>query len=504
MQFSDFRIGLVSFSDPRETSFARQREEYIERKHNEVVTFLRQRGFAVVDPLAELRRGWKQDFGLRKPSEVERAIKALQDQEAAGVILGCWHWTEPMLPLSVVRALRKPALVYAEDDPTWAGAVCLSAVGASLWESAANPHCLTHHRLLGDLDGIVPWARGVAALHNLQRSSLVLWGGSYCLRMEHLQDDIPKLKSFLVGDILTEGEYFLIKRAEAILADQPQRIDRFHQWLREGGTQITYDEKMLTELSHRKQIALYLAARDRLSELAEEPIIGASLRCQHELSVEYGVTGCLIPAFLPFPEDSEGKREIIATVCEGDIKGLITCALFGRLRPDIPPLFGDLKYVGKDYLIISNCGGSSVYYAAGSNEPGEVLPRVRLAAQCQGESGGAVGYDGQPGPITIGRLVRIQGRYLMQLGLGQSLEITPEVTSKILWGQTWPHLAISLGVPQDLLVQVAGSNHYAGIPGDYRAEVEFACREAGIAVLRIDSETELRAAVREGVARLAA
>ena len=55
---------------------------------------------------------------------------------------------------------------------------------------------------------------------------------------------------------------------------------------------------MLTPCSLRRQIALYLAARQRLAELGEHDIVGVSVKCQNELSEDWGCTGCFLPAFL--------------------------------------------------------------------------------------------------------------------------------------------------------------------------------------------------------------
>ena len=486
-----YTIGIATFTDPRDTAFAGEREAYLRERHGELARFLAGQGFRVADPMAALGKENAPLFGLRSTREVEAAAAHLRREGAQCLVIGCWHWTEPQLPLSLVRELDLPVLLYTEDDPRWAGAVHLSATGASLWEVGVNDHALTHWRVIGKREEIVPWARGVCALQALRRSTLLLWGGSYCLRMEHLQDDVPTLKSFLVGDIWTEDAYALIKRADALLAEGSARIERFIAWLEKGGVRITRDEKMLTEKSARTQVALYLAARDRLRELADEPIAGVSVRCQPELSEDYACTGCLLPSFLPFAEDSEGKQPVVPTVCEGDIKGLITCALLGLIEPGTPPLFGDLKYMGPEYIIISNCGGSSVYYAALSNEAKQALPRVTWGPQCQGAAGGAIGYCGAPGPLTVARLVRIEGEYLMQLGLMRAREITPEITEKIIWGQTWPHIAIEHGVDRDLLARAVGSNHYCALPGDHIAELQHACREAGLEVLRLDSNDEL-------------
>ncbi|MBC7328216.1 fucose isomerase [bacterium] len=477
------KIGIVSFTDPRPTAHSEARESYIREHHISLKQYLLTKGFSLVDPMDEVKRG-SDTFGIRTTEEVEKAGQILKRDSADCLILGLWHWTEPQLPLTLVRSLKVPTLLYAEADPTWAGSVCVSAVGASLWEAGIS---LTHHRVLGDKEEVAKWARGVLALQRMRKSAILLWGGSYCLRMEHLQDDIPYLKSFLIGDVLSEDQYILIKKAEDIERSQPERIEGFLKWLESKGAKIMYDSKMLTPDVLKKQISLYLASKDRLEELKNENIIGVSIKCQPELSEIYGVDACSLPAFLPFGEDSEGEKTPKATVCEGDIKGLLTCALLEGLKPGTPSLFGDLKFIGDDYVIISNCGASSIYYASFSNRAEDTLPHLTIAPQCQGASGGAFGYDGKEGTLTIARLTRIDRQYIMQLGLGKALPLEEDIKKNILWGNTWPHIAIDLGVSRKQLVQMVGANHLCALQGDYVEELEFACREAGLEVWRFSS-----------------
>lgn len=487
-------LGLVSFTDPRATAFALRRERYIESCHQALKRALQRRRIRVLDPHLKLRRQWKQAFGIRRPDELQQCLAILQAGGAQAVVLGCWHWTEPMLPLSLARDLQVPIALYAEDDPAWAGSVCLGAVGASLWEAGISPYGLTHARFRSDPEGLTRWARGVCALRALHHSTLVLWGGTYCLRMEHLQDDIPELKRLLVGDLLSEDEYILVRGAEAVLAKSPGRVDRFLTWFTKHGGKIEHDKKMATPDSVRRQVALYLAARDHLRQLEAEghSIGGVSVRCQPELSEVWACTACTLPSFLPYPADGEGTQPIVPTVCEGDIKGLVTAALLHLMAPEVPPLFGDLKYVTDDLVIISNCGGSSVWYASRSGDPAKTLPAVRLAAQCQGASGAAVGYEGAPGELTVARLIRFDREYVMQLGLGRAVPVDRSVRARIVWGQTWPHIAISLGVSGKALMAAVGSNHLCATAGDLTTEITHACRQLDIPVVRLDSEESLR------------
>lgn len=493
MKTRGIRVGIMTLTDPRPSTINPERERYNESKHRELAKFLRAQKFEVIDPLEPMRRRWKKYFGLYSTKEVARCADALKKGGAECLIVGCWHWTEPQLMIQLVRETGIPTLLYSESNPLWAGSVCISAVGASLWEAPVNESALRHHRIMGQKDQITAWIRGVGALQRMRRGSLLLCGGTYCLRMEHLQDDIPFLKSFLIGDVLNEGEYILIKRAEKIEKKQPKRLEQFVRWLVKNNAKIKYDDTMLTSESLRKQIALLLAARDRLEELNGENIIGFSIRCQPELSEEYGFTPCLLPSFLPFGEGPEGPTRIVPTVCEGDIKGLITCALLHQIRPEVPPLFGDLKHVENGSVVISNCGGASVYYAAFSNKASRVLPCVTISGQCQGKAGGAVGYFSPEGEITVARLVRIDGEYILQLGIGKIRDSSSFLGRRSVYAPMWPTTIIELGVDEQLFVRAVGSNHLCASIGDLTAELIHASRQAGIPIVRIDSNAGMEA-----------
>lgn len=484
-------VGVVSFADPRAVSLKREAENYNRRSHREIVEYLKKNNCIVIDPCEEMfgRLGLndkKKFFGVRTNDEIEKISRKLIQRDAECIIIGCWKWTEPMLVTTIVRKLNIPVLLFANSDPAWTGLGCMSAVGASLHETSPNRHALNHRRVYGNKEEVLKWVRGVCALQKMKESSFLLWGGTYCLRMEHLQDNIPFLKSFLVGDILQEDQYVLIKKAEEILKSKPARIDNFISWLEKNKVKITYDKKMLTEDSLKCQIALYLAAKNRFDELRNENIAGVSIKCQPELSEEYGVTACFLPAFLPFPEDSEGEKNIVSCVCEGDIKGLLTSAMLNFIEPQIPALFGDIREVrvnNKRILGISNCGAASIYYAANSCDAKKVLPNLSLKGQCQGKSGAAVGFLGKGCKVTIARLGRIDREYEMQFGCYNMLDVKPEMLEQFRWAKMWPMSIVD--APIENIAERTLSNHYSLIPGDFTQEIQYFCNESGIKSARI-------------------
>jgi L-fucose isomerase len=499
-------VGIVTFTDGRDSFFDRQREGYLRAEHQQLAEFLRRQNCEVIDPLAALDRadnneGW---FGIRRYSEALACARFLRGQGAECLIFMSPFWTPPMLTIDVVRETDLPLLLYTRDDVKMPATVSLSAVGASLLESGVNRHALTHERIKGDPALILPWIRGVCAVQKMRRSSVMLWGGTYALHMEHLQDDIVALKRFMIRDILNEGEYALIRRAEKILADEPKRVQHFLDWLNHHGARLIYDDISATPRHFQIQIGYYLAAKDRLAELKDEHICGVSVRCQPTLSVEYGIVGCTLPAFLPFGADDLGEKPVISTVCEGDIKGLMSAVLLQKIRPEVGPIFGDIKYVGEDFFAISNCGAASAWWANRTNNPAEALPHLTIQANVQGFTGAAIGYLGKAGPVTVARLGRVKGHYFMHLGVGESVAVEGPVKEKVMqmFGPMWPNVMVHMASSPELMFRVAASNHPVATDGDVSGEVEYACREWDIPIVRLDSNESMLAYL-EGLGRLA-
>jgi len=206
------------------------------------------------------------------------------------------------------------------------------------------------------------------------------------------------------------------------------------------------------------------------------------------MSDVYGVVPCFLPAFLPYMHDSEGERNQMPTVCEGDTKALISSLLLSYFSGGVPALFGDVTGINNDYYLISNCGGSSIYYSCKSCKVSDVLKSLTLEANSEGASGAAVGYNGFEADMTVIRLVRSKGKYFMHYGLGTSIEMTKNMKDEIYFGRTNPHTAIKMNVDKNLFINALGANHLITIPGNYLKETEYFCRQVGIELYRIDSK----------------
>ena len=486
-------IAVATFTDPRPTALSTERERALMEKHSALIKELRDSGFEVLDVNRELGRyeALKEggNFGIDSMDETIKAGKLVAGSGAGGVIAGLWHWTESNLVTAMVREAKRPLLLYADDDPAWAGTTCVTSVGASLWESAVNEYALNHTRLKGDVEKVKAWARAVEAVDKLSKKSLLLWGAPYTLGMEHLMDDLPRLKR-IVGDFIMLDQYVLVKKADKLLSDERLRVrvEEFYDWLT-SKTEVQFDSTMLTQEALRRQIALYLAAKESFAE--HENVSAVSIKCQPELSEVYGVTACLIPALFPFNADAEGEKEVIPATCEGDVKGTISSALLFYLSGK-PPLFGDIKYVDDEMVMIANCGASSLYYARLSENPEENLRATTLQGQCQGASGGALTYRTPKATFTVARLVRKGGEYFLLYFLAEGVEITEEIESKLKWGKQWPHTAIKNPLDKETFISAMGANHLSLVPGDHREELRFVARLWGVKAVNMEDGSEVK------------
>jgi len=493
------KAAILTFTDAREEGISSDAvEKFLRDKQAELGRILSAGGVEVIDALQDLRGPSARWYGLRSLREIDAVARSLAAREVDAVVIGAWTWSPPMFIKEFIRKFPRPLAYYTENDPMSGNLSQLAATCSSLMDWSVNEYARRHERIFGNPQELLAWVRGAAATTRMRESALLLWGGSYAVKMDQLQDDFTKLKSFLVREVLLEDQYILVNRAERIRTREPQRIRAFLDWIRGMGLAITRDPKMVTDEALEKQTALLLAARDRLAELAEENIRGVSIKCQHEIYSEYGVNACMLPAFLPFAENELGPQRIYPTVCEGDTKGLLTAMLLHAINPAVPPAFGDLVSVGDDHVEFANCGAGSLFWAANSLQARQAFPGVKAVGNIHGNSGAAFNYFGVAAPaVTVARLTRIDGTYFLQLGTGPELDARRFLAERLgdrepaHLGGTWGKVVVNLGVKAENFVKVIGANHLHATLGDVTQEIQAACRLWGIRTVRLDSDADL-------------
>lgn len=486
------RVGVVTFSHAPEYDSTTEREEYVRSEHDTLCTFLAENGFEVVAPLREYRQGEVYPrYGISNVRDVEYCIDSLKNNKVDCVIIHLSQWIRVALAVTLLKEMDVPSALYADSDDRWAGEVTASAVAASTFESAYSKNLLLLERFrTSEKDDVLYWLKGAGALQAMKKGRLIAWGGTYGADIPWTRDDEAILENIFIKEIIHEQELVLIEGARKMMKDAPARIDTFIRWLQDNNVTIRFDKQMLTDDALRFQIGQYFSAKDRLQELQDEHVLGVSIKCHFEVSTNcIGCTECLIPGFLPFGEDSEGHKGIVPVACEGDLKGLLSLVMLHGIKPDIPPLFGDMIYFKKSNMLMSNCGASSVYWAGRSNDRKVSLPKVSLLPQVHGKSGSTVHYITPGGDITLARLFRVKGQYLMYLGVGRVSDDPSEV--KMREGAPWPQTYVVFDADPYLLYKSSPCNHGCATEGDVTKEVEAFCRYAGVRVIRCDDNSSL-------------
>jgi len=489
------RAGIVTFDFPPQYRRADVSDRPV-AVGSPLARLLAGRGVALEIPLADLAsRDPAAGVGIRDGADLDACLDALRAARVECLLIDAFHWCRLALVRQLVEALDVPTAVYANTGEGWNGVPAASAICGSLREAPRTRTAALVEAFLDSEEpaGLFRWMAGATALSRLRRSRALLWGGGYGAEIPYTRSDPAALEACCLGEILTEPEATLVRRAQRILADGPQRVKGFLDWLAHNKVAVRFDGRMLTPECLDFQAALYLAARDRLGELGGDGIAGAAIKCHYEMSTDWpGCTGCLLPAFLPFGVDAEGARPVVPFACEGDLNGLVGLMILHAVQPAVPPLFGDLVAYRPDHLLLRNCGAASAYWAGRSGDPARCLARLSLAPTLHGKSGAAVHYEtpaceecDPPGEgVTFLRLFREGGRFGALLGEGRVLA----ERDGSRYADPWPHTRLALGADPSLLFKAMPCNHGSLTEGRLMRELELFCAHAGIRTYRCDAE----------------
>lgn len=487
MEKNILKVGVASMSHPPEYQTTKEREDYVENDYKGFCNFLERNSFNAIKPLLELRKNKEYyRFGISSTEDCDFCINYLKSAQIDCFILQVSQWTRVPLAVNLIKSLDVPTAIIADTNNEYAGEATAISISASVLESAYTKSSLLVRRFQDyEEKEIIKWLKGTGTLQIMKKSRILNLGGSYGADIPFTRDDEAVLESKFIKEIIFEEELSIIEAAKRLLKNDHERIIKFLNWLIMHKVNIVYDNNMLTEESLEFQVAQYLATRDKLKELQNEGILGISIKCHYEVSTKcIGCTECLIAGFLPFNSDSEGDKPLVSVACEGDIKGLITNVMLSLINPEVPPLFGDMVKYKKDYIAMSNCGSSSVYWAGRSLKSDISLPKVSLLPQIHGKSGSAVHYlTPAGGEITFARLFRIKGQYFMHLGKGEIID-SNSVSEKL--NSPWPKTYFRFNSDHNLFFKTSPCNHGCITEGDYVDEIEIFCRDAGVTVIRSD------------------
>jgi hypothetical protein len=232
---SGVRVGIVSFSHAPVYASTEERERFVRREHDSLRATLEGAGFDVVHPLDDLRAHGAHDrYGISTPRDLEVCVDALRAAKVDCLVASVAQWPRISLISALVTDLDVPSALYASTDPDSVGEVTAGAAAASILEQAPTRNSLLIERFRDtENDRLVQWLRGAGALRKMNRGRLLMWGGAFGADVPCTRDDEASLENRLIREILIEQEMVLVEGARALLRDDPGRVDRFLDWLRQ-------------------------------------------------------------------------------------------------------------------------------------------------------------------------------------------------------------------------------------------------------------------------------
>lgn len=205
---------------------------------------------------------------------------------------------------------------------------------------------------------------------------------------------------------------------------------------------------------HLDKVARMTVALEELVE--EHHLDGLDLKCQYELSQEYGCTGCVALSIL--------ANQGLVAGCEGDIPTTTTQAVLSALTGETTT-YGDLLDWENGIALISPCGYAPFSLCANR-------PVIRDIAH-PGFSGLITSSVLKAGRLTLARLAETRGGYRMQVLVGET------VTTDLRQGR-FPAIRVRLRESLDEILENISGQHFALAYGDHREDLKELCGYLGV------------------------
>jgi L-fucose/D-arabinose isomerase len=461
------KVGILTFSDGR-PHVHQQLLPLTTQFQEQLAARLEAAGWEVV-PGREII--WTTDLAQR-----EGRYLAAENVEA--VVFNYGIWAFPHFSAIAAGFVPHPVLLLSNVNPQYPGLVAMLAAAGSLDQIG-----VFHGRISGDIKDeilfqkVLQFLRPAMTKNRLRGEVYGLIGG----RSMGMYTAVPALdqwrREFGI-DIEHIDQFEIVRRVQGM---PDGRADAGVAWLERNGATIHYDGKKLTPDLLRRQLKSYLAVREILDEWR---CSFCGIKGQPEMT-NFFATMDVAEAFLNDPYDWEGPHDPIVCATEADSDGALTMELMKHIA-GTPVLFADVRHydAADDVWDLCNSGEHATYFAARSTDPAANLSRVHLyPADIYFPAGGAsVMHIAAPGPVTLARLARRQGRYWLAIVPGEFVEFPPAVAQAKAAATTpvWPHAFARFRVPPSVFLSDYDSNHIHGVYGDYVQDLIWTAKMFGI------------------------
>jgi L-fucose isomerase len=458
------KTGLMTFGDARQHEWENLFRGLTEPRHKRMVEYLQ----ALTLELSAF------DEVARTRDEIDSQADQLRAAGVEALVAHVPCWTGPNLVVRGIQRLSLPTVLVSNKDPGTHGTVGMLGAGGAL-DQIGYPHLRIREGFDTSAlaDRILPFLRAASAVARLRGQTYGLFGGRSLGIDTGTIDPMQWRRQFGV-DVEHIDQLEIVRRAEEV---DNQATAEMVTWLEQNAASVDYDGLRLTPEHLGFQSRCYLATKQIIEELELDFV---AVKCMPDLSTHY-VPQCLSAALLPGPYDAQGEKPPVPMACEADSDGALTMQLLGLVSGGKPTLFGDLSYLREETstIYMPNCGAQCTWYAGRSNEPAENLSNVQLRPSFRPGGGATTYFVAAPGPVTLARLFRRAGEYVMAIIPGQTVEPDPEDYKAFVQARgshQLPTAFVRVSVDFDELVTEFGSNHISGVAGTYVGELEHVCR----------------------------
>ncbi|MDD5698426.1 MAG: hypothetical protein PHH77_07390 [Victivallaceae bacterium] len=380
------------------------------------------------------------------------ATRQLVDAGVDGIIYLVGSWIYVPIVVAPARDLNIPFILWAVPD-----LMVASLVPSCITHGALDEMGIKHQFVYGApeypglIDEVARFSRAAMVVHRMKGMRYGLFGGR-CMYMYTGMPDLIQVKKIFGVETVHIDEFMLVEEAKRI---EGRKITAFLKDFREKYGVVHPPEDVMN-----KSVRLYLALK---SLAAENELDFVGLKCMPEVQGNY-CSHCLSVAL----HNSEG----LVTSCEADTNGALTMEILHLLSGRAAG-FGDVFALGMEdkTLRLVNCGSMAVEFAVSGKDIDWGL-QYDFIAPGPGRGATTV-FVARPGRVTLARLARISGEYVMQIATGEAYSEPKEKMKEAR--ALWPHIFIKLdGNPKNFL-QNCRSNHQHWVYGDYREELIQIC-----------------------------
>lgn len=396
--------------------------------------------------------------------EAKREAKRLQRAGVEATIFNYTIWCYPQFTAVAQNFAPGPYLLFCNLHPSECGMVGMMAAAGTLeqlnvkyqklWGSIKEKEVLEKMTAFLKAAAVVKRLRGMTfgnfggrplgmytAVANLEQ-----WQKEFGIDVENVEQD----------DIIRAGESIENEKVEAAFA-----------WLTKNVGSIEYDGEGLTPEKLKLQIRSYYGLK-QIIEKRNLDFVG--IKAHGDLTDRY-VTMDIAEAFLNDPYDFDGSKEPVVAATESDMDGALTMQIF-KLLTGLPVLFADVRHYDRENNVwfFSNSGTHATYFAGASLEPEENLKNVTFYPETHyyPAGGASVHHFAKAGKVTLARLARKNGKYVMTIVPAEIVEFDKE--KMIAMGNTttpaWPVAFTRLEVEPEEFLEKFPCNHIHGVYGD--------------------------------------